>query len=342
MFKRVFPIIICLLVIFTLPAQGEKPKLYVYTYSSFVSYGPAEQIKRGFEQLYPAEVVFVAPSGTGEVFGRLVMEMETGKTPADVFIGLADTLLPKALKMKVFQPYNPELIPNLSCVDPSLLIDQTNHAIPLNYGYVTLVYNPEELGDIEPPASLEDLTHPRFAKKLITMDASSGPGQAFMLWTIAEFGEQNYLDFWRRLSPSLLAITGGWSTAYSMFENGEAPIVVSYATDKVVALVYGQEPKHEVLTPDGQGFRQIEVMGIVSGSDQAELAHAFLNYVLSDEVQYLIPTTNLMFPANSCTQPPEVFTENIVIPENIVSLPLNEVDANMEHWLRDWSKVISQ
>lgn len=319
--------------------QGDAARrLVVYAYSSF----PAEQIAERFEELYDAELVFVAPGGSGDALSRLITELETGGSEADVFLGLADTSMSRALAYDVFEPFDPNLIPNLADIPSELLVDKSNRLLPFDYGYISLVYHPERLAPLPVPESLEALTRPEYQGKIITMDASSSTGQAFLMWTIAVYGEEGYLDYWRRLLPNLLTITNSWSTGYQMFENGEAPIIVSYATDRVVAAVYGGEPVHEILLPEGQAYRQIELMGIVKGTDQRELAHAFLDLVLSPEIQSLLPTANLMFPVNPKAELPEVFSENVVMPTNPVMLDPQLVGERLETWLRDWSRVISE
>ena len=74
------------------------------------------------------------------------------------------------------------------------------------------------------------------------------------------------------------------------------------------------------MTPEGQAYQQIEAVGIVAGTGVPELAHRFVDYVLSEEVQSLIPTTNWMFPVNAETPLPEFFAEYAVVPENPVRL----------------------
>lgn len=314
------------------------PRLVVYAYSSF----PVDEIIDRFEEEHQAELVFVAPGGSSDALSRLITEQETGGSEADVFLGLADTSMSRALAHDIFEPFDPDLLTNLADIPSELLIDETNRLLPFDYGYISLVYHPERLAPLPVPESLEALTRPEYQGKIIAMDASSSTGQAFLMWTIAEYGEDGYLDYWRRLLPNLLTITNSWSTGYQMFENGEAPIIVSYATDRVVAAVYGGEPVHEILLPAGQAYRQMELMGIVKGTDQRELAHAFIDYVLSPEVQALLPTANLMFPVNPKAELPEVFSENVVLPSDPVMLDPDLVDARLDTWLRDWSRVITE
>lgn len=322
-------------------AAADQPNLVVYTYDSFVSWGPAQEIAATFEEAYGAKVTFVAPTGSGEMLSRLIAEIETGGTQADVFIGLSDTQLPRAIERGIFQPIQVEKIPNLANVPQELLVDPEYRAIPFDYGYVSFVYDRRAWPDDQLPASLEDLTDRRFAGRIIAIDPrTSSVGHAFLLWTIAEYGEDGYLDYWNRLKPSLLTITSGWSAAYAMFEEGEAPIVLSYTTDAAYSVYSGQGDRYGIILPGGQAYLQIELAGIVAGSDQVELAHAFLNHLLSPESQKLIPTSNWMFPANAATELPEVFEKYAVQPENPVRLDHGVVDANNERWLREWAVEI--
>lgn len=337
-------IVVVLLAVFVVvnrdnnPTEPADDRLVVYAYSSF----PAEEVAERFAEMHGAELVFVAPGGSGDALSRLITELETGGSEADVFLGLADVSMGRALEHDVFEPVDANLLTHLTDIPEELLVDSSQRLLPFDYGYISLVYHPERLGDLPLPESLEDLTRPEYRGKIIAMDASSSTGQGFLMWTIAEYGEDGYLDYWRRLLPNLLTITNSWSTGYEMFENGEAPIIVSYATDKVWPAVYGAEPENEILLPGGQAYRQIELMGIVKGTERRELAHKFIDFVLSPEVQSLLATNNVMFPVNPKADIPEVFSENVVIPSNPVMLDPHLVDANLEQWLRDWSRVITE
>lgn len=324
-------------------AAAESRHLVVYTYDSFVSWGPAQEIAETFEAKYDAKVTFVAPSGSGEMLARLIAEKETGGTQADVFIGLSDTQLPRAIARDVFQPIAVERIPNLADVPRELHVDPEYRAIPFDYGYVSFVYDRKALPDDQLPTSLEDLTDRRFANRVIAIDPrTSSVGHALLLWTIAEYGEDGYLAYWDRMKPNLLTVAGGWSAAYSMFEEGEAPIVLSYTTDAAYSVFAGQGDRYGVITPGGQAYLQVEMAGIVAGSDQVDLAHAFLDHLLSPESQKLIPTTNWMYPANAETKLPDVFVDYAIEPDQPVRLDHSVVDENNDRWLREWAVQITR
>lgn len=319
---------------------GVARELVVYTYDSFVSWGPALAIKERFEALFPGvNLVWVAVGDSSEMLSRLIAELKLGETKADVFLGLADVELPRALAHQVFQPYDLAKIPNLEDVLQDLIFDQTGHVLPYDHGYVTFVYDAELLPAELVPQSLDDLLQPELRGKIILEDPrTSSPGLSFLLWTIAHYGE-GWLDYWRKLIPNLLTITKGWSEAYDMFLADEAPLVLSYSTDTAYSYIEHGSLRYRVITPDGEAYRQIEGMGIVRGTDEPELAHAFLNLVLSLEIQELMPTTQWMFPVNSKAKLPPGY-EYAVIPEKPVALAPVLIEGKLEEWLNLWQGLL--
>lgn len=319
---------------------GGAKELVVYTYDSFVSWGPAQAIKERFEAMFPdVRLVWVAVGDSSEMLSRLIAELELGLPTADVFLGLADVELPRALAHRVFQPYDPALIPNLADVPPDLLFDRTGHVLPFDHGYVTFVYDSESLPPELVPKSLDDLLGPELRGKIILIDPrTSSPGLSFLLWTIAHYGE-GWLDYWRKLIPNVLTITKGWSEAYDLFLAGEAPIVLSYSTDTAYSYIEHGSLRYRVITPDGEAYRQVEGMGIVRTTKEVELAHAFLNLVLSVEIQELMPATQWMFPVNARAKLPAGY-EYAVIPEKPVSLDPELIGEKLEEWLDLWQKLL--
>lgn len=315
-------------------------ELVVYTYDSFVSWGPAQAIKEKFEAMFPGvTLVWVAVGDSSEMLSRLIAELRLGTTPADVFLGLADVELPRALAHGVFQPYDPEKIPNLADVPQDLIFDKTGHVLPYDHGYVTFVYDSQLLPEELVPKTLDDLLRPELRGKIIVTDPrTSSPGLSFLLWTIAHYGEE-WSNYWRKLLPNLLTITKGWSEAYDMFLAGEAPIVLSYSTDTAYSYIEHGSLRYQVITLDGEAYRQVEGMGIVRGTPKVELAHAFLNLVLSVEIQELMPTTQWMFPVNSRAKLPAGY-EYAVIPEKPVSLDPQLVGEKLEEWLTQWQGLL--
>lgn len=326
--------------ILALALLGSAKELVVYTYDSFVSWGPALAIKEKFEALFPGvTLTWVAVGDSSEMLSRLIAELRLGLPTADVFLGLADVELPRALAHNVFQPYDPARIPNLADVPLELRFDPTGHVLPYDHGYVTFVYDSELLPEDLVPKTLDDLLRPELKGKIVVTDPrTSSPGLSFLLWTIAHYGE-GWLAFWQRLIPNLLTITKGWSEAYDLFLAGEAPLVLSYSTDTAYSYIEHGSLRYRVITPGGEAFRQVEGMGIVRTCRDLDLAHAFLNLVLSVEIQELIPTTQWMFPVNARAQLPAGY-EYAVIPEKPVFLAPELVGEKLEEWLSQWQRLL--
>lgn len=345
-FINVIPVaaVILFLALGSFVGQAANKQLVVYTYDSFASSGPANHIVSEFKKTHPdVDVVFIAVGDAGEALARLVGELETGGTSADVFVGISDTQLPRALARNIFTPFDPKLVPNLADVPAELHFDTSGHVIPLDHGYVSLVYNKELISEDELPQSLEELTDPRYKNKIIVIDPrTSSPGHAFLMWTIAKYGDPGFVDYWRRLAPNLLTVTSGWSEAYQYFEAGEVPIIVSYTTDTAYAMMYGAGDRQQVLTPEGEAYRQIEGAGIVAGTENFELAHEFLNLLLSVEVQSIIPTTNWMFPVNDKTPLPAEWDAYAIVPEQAVHLDPSRIEEHEARWLRQWATEITR
>lgn len=324
----------------TLVAWGTE--LVVYTYRSFVRWGPAAAIEGAFEARHPGvDLVWVAPGGGAEMLSRLVAELATGRTEADVFIGISPSGLPRALKENVFQPYDLAIIPNLAGVPEDLVFDPTGHVIPFDHGYVTFVASRTLAEDLV-PHTFADLLRPELRGKIILQDPrTSETGLAFLLWTVARF-EDDWPAFWRALLPNTLTVTKGWTEAFSMFEAGEAPIVLSYSTDAAYAYITAGAEKYRVVTPDGEAYRLVEGMGIVRTTTKLDLAHSFMDIVLSREIQALIPTSQWMFPVRGDVELPPDFARYAVLPEKSVFLSPTYAAEHLEEWIVRWQQVLGE
>jgi thiamine transport system substrate-binding protein len=315
----------------------------IYTYDSFVSFGPAAEIEARFEAQTGIDIQFVATNDSRSMLARLLTERAGGGTPADVFIGVEVNDLVTAAEESAFIELSEQVVPNLADIASDLQFDPQNRLLPYEHGFITLVYDSAQISEDELPISLEDLADTRFRNQLLIQDPrTSSPGLSFLLWTIHEFGDPGYLDYWERLLPNVLTIAPGWGEAFTLFAQGEAPFLVSFSTDNAFDQIINGRDNIRVLTLNGQGYRTIFGVGVVDTSDQSELAIEFVNFLLSEEIQSLLPTSEWMFPANVNAQLPEAFAQFAVLPENSVSLAPENVAESLEAWLRAWTNVASQ
>jgi thiamine transport system substrate-binding protein len=319
-----------------------REKIVVYTYDSFVSWGPADTLREKFVEKYDCDVEYITAGGGKATLSRLIAEQGAGKRYADLFMAELNDV-PRISDYNLFIPLDEADISNLANVPEQLLVGGVDGFVPYEYGYITLTYDSEAFETQTLPATLSDLASPKYKRQLICEDPrTSSTGFSFLLWTIAHFGEDGYLGFWRSIQDSLLTITQDWSGAWSLLTHGEAPLMVSFSSDTAYEAMFGEQLRYKAYAPEKEGYRTVFGIGVVKETEHEQLAKAFINLLLSEEIQELLPSTEIMFPANSKAQLPQEFDEYAVIPETQLLLPLDVVAEKMDEWLHDWETVITE
>ncbi|MFH5799459.1 thiamine ABC transporter substrate binding subunit [Haladaptatus sp. CMAA 1911] len=319
--------------------------LKVATYSALVdapSSSPGAWLKKEFEKEYPkATLQWQAPENEVNYF--IQRKAQGVGIDADAYVGLnVDQLITIDDKLGGKQLFTPiaDSLSNYGHVKEDLTFDPQKRAVPYDTGYVSLVYDETKVDD---PGTFEALTKPKFEGTLLTENAQqAATGRAFLLWTIHQMGEKNYLDYWKRLSNNDVQILGSWDAAYTAFSNGERPIVVSYSTDQVYAHREGTNlKKHQVGFLNGQGYANPEGMAKFADTDNSKLADAFLDFMLSKKAQSKIPTLNVSFPATDWAEPGKEFEKYAKAPEKPVTYSYDQLKGNVEGWVDEWARQIA-
>ncbi len=271
-------------------ASAEDKGLVVYTYDSFVSeWGAGPKIAPLFEKATGIKVKFVSKGDGGQLLSSLILEKD--RAEADIALGLDNFLAPKALASGLFRAYAPS---GYAALPAALKIDPSSRLIPYDYGNFAIVWDSEKLA--KAPTSLEDLTKPEYAKKLILLDPrTSTPGLGFLAWTKAVYGP-GWKDYWRRLRPSVLTLAPGWDQGYGLFTSGEAPLVLSYAADGAYHLEFEKTERYKALAFTDGFVKQTEVAGILAKAKHPGNAEKFMDFLISAECQRELPLTQWMYP----------------------------------------------
>ncbi|MGR3483809.1 MAG: thiamine ABC transporter substrate-binding protein [Paracoccaceae bacterium] len=282
-----------------LAAPAGAQTLTVMTYDSFVpDWGAGPAIEAGFEAACGCEMEFVGAGDGASLLSRL--ELEGAATDADVVLGLDANLMERARATGLLAPHGIEARLDL----PVTWTDDT--FLPFDWGWFAFVAN-------------EGTPAPRSLKALAASDLSvviqdpraSTPGLGLALWVQATQGDPT--AFWEAMSDNVLTVTPGWSEAYGLFLSGEADAVLSYTTSPAYHLIAeGDDTRRAWLFDDGHPA-QIELAAVVASTDQPERAREFLAYLVSDEAQSILPTTNWMYPAA---------TPEAGLPEGFATLPI--------------------
>ncbi|MGR3433900.1 MAG: thiamine ABC transporter substrate-binding protein [Shimia sp.] len=269
----------------TTAAAADTPILTVYAPDYFASeWGPGPGIEAGFEARCGCDLRFV----TGDVLPRLLLE--GARTEADAVIGLATDVSARARATDLFAPHGQDL------GALTLPIDWADATfVPFNWSYVAFVYDTTQVA--EPPTSFAELlTAPQDLTIIVQDPRTSVSGLALLLWVDALYGDEADA-VWEALAPRIRTVTRGWSEAYGLFTDGEAPMVLSYSTSPAYHIVAeGDDTKAAAIFDEGH-YAFFELAGRIAGSDQPELAQDFLDYVTSPDFQRMIPETNWSYPA---------------------------------------------
>jgi len=316
--------------------------LRIMTHDSFAA---SEEVIQAFEEQYNAKIKILLSGDTGTALNKAILSK--GNPIADVFYGIDNTYLSRALDEDIFEQYNS---PMLSEIPDQFKLDSQNRVLPVDFGDVCLNYDIlffNEIG-IAPPETLEDLLDPDYKGLLVTENpAISSPGLAFLLTTINQFGEEGYLDYWTALMENDALIVNDWESAYySEFSRsgGTRPIVVSYASSPPFEVIYADQPMEvpptaAVTTPESC-FRQIEFVGILNGTKNRDLAEKWIDFMLSTIFQEDVPMQMFVFPVNQNAKLDETFIKFLTIPDQPASIDPTDIANNREKWIQEWTETI--
>jgi thiamine transport system substrate-binding protein len=342
--KKILVILIGLMIITAAckPTDQDPEVLTVMTHDSFaVSEGVVEQ----FESEHNVSVQFLEVGDTGTAVNKAILSK--GNPLADVFYGVDNTFLSRALDEEIFESYRSPLLDN---IDPAFILDPSYHALPVDFGDVCLNYQKAyfDENDLPVPVSLEDLIDPAYSGLLTVQNpATSSPGLAFLMTTIGYFGEDSYLDYWQSLIDNQVNIVNDWETAYyGEFSQagGPDPIVVSYGSSPPFEVLFSETPLDDAptaaVTSPGTCFRQIEFVGILSGTKNRDLAEKWIDFMLSQDFQEDIPLNMYVFPVNRNADLDETFEKYLDVPEITADVSPQMIAENREKWIRDWTENI--
>ncbi len=315
------------------PTHGaDKPVLTIYTYDAFAAdWGPGPKIKAEFEKTCGCVVDMVATDSSIGSLRKIQLEQKNPK--ADVILGLDTNLADIARETGLFVDHGAD---TANLVLPVAWSDA--QFLPFDYGYFAFVYNSEKLP--VPPKSFKELAATPDNFKIIIQDPRSAtPGLGLLLWIKQAYGD-HAADIWRGLAPKILTVTKGWSEAYNLFLKGEADMVLSYTTSPAYHVIAENDTRYRAAPFDEGHYMQIETGAVVKSSKQQDLARRFMAFMISDEVQALIPETNWMLPVIKLPGDlPPAFKE-LHDPEKSLLKSGAEVAASRKKWIAEWQAAL--
>ena len=325
------------------PPSTEPQTITIMTHDSF---SVSEGVVKSFEEANNARVVFLQSGDAGAALNKAILTKDAPL--ADVLFGVDNTFLSRALEGDIFEAYES---PALSEIPDPVKLDESNRALPVDYGDVCINYDKAYFADnsLTVPQSLEDLTRPEYKGLLVVENpATSSTGLAFLLATVAHFGD-SFTEYWQALRDNGVVVVDGWETAYynnfsASSGHGPQPMVVSYGTSPAVEVVFAETPVDDAPTASILGpdtcFRQIEFVGILKGTKNRLLAEKFVDFMLSKQFQEDVPLQMYVYPVHPGAALPDVFTKYAQAPENPAALAPDMIAQNRDAWIQAWTDVV--
>ncbi len=312
-------------------------KLRLATHDSFeLSPGTLE----AFTDETGIEVEQVEIGDAGTLVSQAVITRDN--PTADVLFGIDNTFLCRGLEADLFIPYRS---PALADVPDELETDPFGRVTPISYGDVCVNYWIDALPG-PTPISLDDLTDPVNDGQFVTQNPeTSSPGFAFLLATVAAYGEDGWEDYWADLAGNDVEVTAGWTEAYYgdfIAGGGDRALVTSYASSPPADVLFADPPidapRTGVLTDSC--FRQIEYAGILNGTEHAAAASLLIDFMLSVPYQEDIPLNMFVYPANEKAALPAVFVEFGPLADEPLEIDPAEIEANRDDWTARWNDIV--
>jgi thiamine transport system substrate-binding protein len=285
---------------------------------------------------------------SGDAGAALNQVILTKSNPiGDVFFGVDNTFLSRALDAGVFTKYAPSALSN---VPAAYQLDPSHRLTPVDHGDVCINYDKQWFAKqkLAVPKTLDDLAKPAYKGLLVVENpATSSPGLAFQLATIAKFGDNGWRDYWSKLRANDVKVDDGWESAYDGdfsqgANHGSFPLVVSYASSPPAAVYYSKpQPKTSpVGTMLDSCFQQVEFAGVIKGTQHQAAARKLVDFMLSERFQADVPLQMFVFPVRDGTPLPAVFTKFAEVAKTPLSLPPADISAHRDAWIEQWTDTV--
>lgn len=340
------------------PAQGQQ--LNIYNWSDYIDEGtvPAFEAESGIDVTYD---VF----DSNELLeGKLL----AGNSGYDLVVPTG-TFLARQIQAGVFQPLQPDLIPNLSnlgadYMERLAIYDPGNvYATPYLWGTTGIGYNVEavreRLGDDAPVDSLDLIFDPANAEKLADCGISILDAPTEVMNIAANYlgldpqaqdpdDMQAAADLLTSIRPHIRYFHS--SQYLNDLAGGDVCVSIGWSGDVQIAAARAAEAGNGVeiayTIPKEGTIIWMDVFAIPTEAENVEEAHAFLNHLYSPEV--IAAQTNYVFypnavPASNDMIDPEILNDPTIYPaqEILDNLFPDTVDTPRTSRLRNrlWTEI---
>ncbi|GAA5150723.1 MULTISPECIES: thiamine ABC transporter substrate-binding protein [Amycolatopsis] len=307
------------------------------------SFAAPQQVLDAFQQQTGIKIAVLKKGDAGALTNSLVL---TKANPiGDVAYGIDSTFASRALSEGIFESYTS---PEADRGPQRYAVDSEHRMSAVDLGDVCLNVDTNWFTErnLPAPTGYDDLTDPRYKDLLVVENpATSSPGLAFLLGTIAKYGEQGWQAYWQKLKDNGVQSVSGWEEAYGQDFSGSSgkgprPIVVSYASSPAAEIGDDGKPRTKALLDTC--YRQVEYAGVLAGTKQADKAHKVIDFLLSQQFQATVADSMYVYPARDGVALPKAWADAAPLPRDSASLPADQVQSGRERWIGQWRSLLGQ
>ncbi|MEU5365274.1 thiamine ABC transporter substrate-binding protein [Streptomyces sp. NPDC005925] len=330
--------------------QGAGGGSTTVTLVSHDSWAVSKGVLAAFEKESGYKVRVLKDGDAGAAVNKAILTKDNPQ--GDVFFGVDNTLLSRALDNGLFQPYEPEGAGNIK---PEYRADESEHRVTaVDTGDVCVNYDKAWFGKhkLNPPESFDDLVAPRYRDLLVTSNAAtSSPGLGFLLGTAAKYGDGGWQGYWKKLRANGVKVVDGWEQAYNEEFSGSAggrkargdrPLVVSYASSPPAEVVFADPKPDTAPTGVARGtcFRQVEYAGLLSNARNGEGGKALLDFLISRRFQDDMPMNMFVYPVVEGAAVPEEFVKYGPQAASPQTLEPAKIADHRDQWVKSWTSLV--
>lgn len=320
-------------------ATGSGGTVTLITHDSFAM---DKSVIAAFEKKSGITLKILARGDAGAMTNQLVLTKD--KPLGDVVYGIDNTFASRALDAGVLQPYASPAAKNGA---DEFAVDPQNRLTAVDYGDVCVNVDHAWFANkkLAEPTTYEDLAKPAYKNLLdVESPATSSPGLAFLLGTIAHFGDDRWQAYWTSLKANGVKVTASWEDAYSVDFSGSSgkgarPLVVSYASS----------PPDEVKNPMATAptgalldtcFRQVEYTGVLAGAANPQGAEKVVDFLLSKQFQQAMPGEMYVYPVDRSVALPKDWKQFAPVAPHPATMDPAKIASNREQWIGAWTDLL--
>jgi len=268
-----------------------------------------EPIRQAFVKEHPDIDINWVRDSTGIITARILAEIDSGGTKADVFMGTSATSLLVVDEKGMLLPYAPKGLDKLDSKfrdprDPPHWVGIDAYAAVICYNTVEA----EKLG-LPKPSSWNDLLDPVYKDHLVMPNPnSSGTGFLTVSSWLQLMGEDAAWDYMDALHQNMARYTHSGSKPCRLAAAGEYPIGISFAF-RGAKLKGKGAPLDLILPEEGVGW-EVEASGIIKTTDKLEAAKTLMDWHISPAAMAVYNDYLPILAIPEVAKPVEHFPEN--------------------------------